>query len=102
LLIERLVAENGIVINEEDITVEVELVKEGYLNDDDWRAALEQLGYTEESYRAELRLGLLYQALGEVAPDAIPQLEEESSAQARTLAWLRAVRDRADIVIARE
>jgi len=97
LLINRLARENGIVITNEALDEAIAPIRDGYASDEEWTATLEQLGYTEESYREETRLGLLYQALGDVVDDAIPELASEPAPQAKVIAYLRTVRAQAQI-----
>jgi foldase protein PrsA len=67
LLAIQLAEKEGISVEDSEIDSYVESAKSGFETDEDWQAALQKAGWTEEQYRTSLKASLLEQELMENA-----------------------------------
>lgn len=96
-------AELGVTVDEAKVDEYIALVKDSAENDDEWRRALKEAGFTEESFRKAVRDMFLEQAVRE---SFLPsEASDGGSSQDGTVAndgfsiWVNDLMARADIVV---
>lgn len=69
--------DRGVTVDDATVDENVESMKANYENDEKWQAALSSVGITEDQYRENIKLSLLYQGVIEsFAEDAAPTDEQ--------------------------
>ena len=69
--------DRGVTVDDATVDENVESMKANYENDEKWQAALSSVGITEDQYRENIKLSLLYQGVIEsFADDAAPTDEQ--------------------------
>lgn len=69
--------DRGVTVDDATVDENVESMKTNYENDEKWQAALSSVGITEDQYRENIKLSLLYQGVIEsFAEDAAPTDEQ--------------------------
>ena len=69
--------DRGVTVDDATVDENVESMKANYENDEKWQAALSSVGITEDQYRENIKLSLLYQGVIEsCAEDAAPTDEQ--------------------------
>lgn len=76
-LLRQQAEKNGITVDENEVTNEINSIKANYESDEAWQEALKQAGYNEETYTETVRTGLMKNQLMEtVIEDPGPSQEE--------------------------
>ena len=78
--------ELGITVEDSEIDEYVDNMKSNYDSDEAWNKALEQAGFTEETYRETLRESLYEQKVGDYFEEKAEVTEEDYVTQAQTYA----------------
>lgn len=99
-------AELGVTVDEAKVDEYVAQVRESAENDDEWRRALKEAGFTEDSFRKAVRGMFLEQAVrdsflsSEASADEASQASREGSAAPDGFTvWVQDLMERADITI---
>ncbi len=85
-LVKQGAAELGVTVEDSEIDGYVNNMKANYDSDEKWNKALEQAGFTEESYRETLKQSLYSQKANEHFEESAEVSDEDMLTQARTYA----------------
>lgn len=85
-LIKQGAAELGISVDSSEVDEYIESMKANYESDEDWNEALEQAGFTEESYREVIEESLIQQKVGDHFDEEAEVTDEDYVTAANTYA----------------
>lgn len=78
--------DRGVTVDDATVDENVESMKANYENDEKWQAALTSVGITEDQYRENIKLSLLYQGVVDSFADEAAPTDEQLLSSASTYA----------------
>lgn len=86
LLIQRACADLDIVVEDTEVDEAINKFKENYSSDESWKNALEQAGFTEESYRQNINGSMTEKKVGEYFEEQVEVTDDDYVSSAKTYA----------------